>query len=39
MKTKHTALALMMAAAGLAGTAAHAQDKVKIGYISDMSSL
>ena len=39
MKTKYTALALMMAAAGLAGTAAHAQDKVKIGYISDMSSL
>ncbi|HRP20843.1 MAG TPA: ABC transporter substrate-binding protein [Alicycliphilus sp.] len=39
MKTNYTALVLMVAAAGLAGTAAQAQDKVKIGYISDMSSL
>jgi branched-chain amino acid transport system substrate-binding protein len=36
---KRTALAVMLAAAGLATGAAHAQDKVKIGYISDMSSL
>jgi len=35
---RHTALILSLAAAGLA-PAAHAQDKVKIGYISDMSSL
>ena len=39
MKTNYTALVLMVAAAGFAGTAAQAQDKVKIGYISDMSSL
>src|SRR6218665_1833359 len=32
-------LALMLGAAGLATTAAHAQDKVKIGFITDMSSL
>jgi len=36
---RFTPLALVLAAAGLAGGAAHAQDKVKIGYISDMSSL
>ena len=33
------ALALVLAAAGLATSAAHAQDKVKIGFITDMSSL
>ena len=38
MKSKLTALALMMAAAGLA-TSAAAQDKVKIGFTTDMSSL
>ena len=38
MKSKLTALALTLAAAGLATTAA-AQDKVKIGFITDMSSL
>ncbi|AVP58428.1 ABC transporter substrate-binding protein [Pulveribacter suum] len=38
MNTRTTALILALAAAGLA-TSAHAQDKVKIGYISDMSSL
>ena len=38
MKSKLTALALMMAAAGLA-TSAAAQDKVTIGFITDMSSL
>ncbi|SDM47128.1 amino acid/amide ABC transporter substrate-binding protein, HAAT family [Oryzisolibacter propanilivorax] len=38
MNIRHTALILSLAAAGLA-PAAHAQDKVKIGYISDMSSL
>ena len=38
MKSKLTALALMLAAAGLA-TSAAAQDKVKIGFITDMSSL
>ena len=38
MKSKLTALALMMAAAGLA-TSAAAQDKVKIGFVTDMSSL
>jgi len=38
MKSKLTALALVMAAAGLA-TPAFAQDKVKIGFITDMSSL
>ncbi len=38
MNMKLTALALTLAAAGLA-TGAHAQDKVRIGYISDMSSL
>ncbi|MBT9514544.1 MAG: ABC transporter substrate-binding protein [Acidovorax sp.] len=39
MKKQLTLLALMLAAAGLATTAAHAQDKVKIGFITDMSSL
>ena len=39
MKNKLTALALMLGAAGLATSAAHAQDKVKIGFITDMSSL
>ncbi len=39
MKRQLTTLALMLAAAGLASTAAHAQEKVKIGLITDMSSL
>ena len=39
MKNKLTVLALMLGAAGLATSAAHAQDKVKIGLITDMSSL
>ena len=39
MKNKLTALALMLGAAGLATSAAHAQEKVKIGFITDMSSL
>ncbi len=39
MKNKLTVLALMLGAAGLAMSAAHAQDKVKIGLITDMSSL
>ncbi|WP_024814491.1 ABC transporter substrate-binding protein [Acidovorax sp. JHL-3] len=39
MKNKLKALALMLGAAGLATSAAHAQDKVKIGFITDMSSL
>ncbi len=38
MNTRTTALILALAAAGLA-TSAQAQDKVKIGYISDLSSL
>jgi len=38
VNTRTTALILALAAAGLS-TAAQAQDKVKIGYISDMSSL
>ena len=38
MKKQLTLLALMLAAAGLA-TTAQAQDKVKIGFITDMSSL
>src|SRR4051812_40146608 len=37
MKRQLTTLALMLAAAGLASQAAHAQ--VKIGFITDMSSL
>ncbi len=39
MKNKRTTLALMLAAAGLATTAVHAQEKVTIGFITDMSSL
>ena len=39
MKNKLKALALMLGAAGLATSAVHAQDKVKIGFITDMSSL
>jgi amino acid/amide ABC transporter substrate-binding protein, HAAT family (TC 3.A.1.4.-) len=39
MKCKHTTLALMLAAAGLATGAANAQEKVVIGYVSDLSSL
>ena len=39
MKYKHTTLALLLAAAGLATGAVQAQDKVKIGFITDMSSL
>ena len=39
MKNQLKALALMLGAAGLATSAAHAQDKVKIGFITDMSSL
>ena len=39
MKNKLTVLAMMLGAAGLVAPAAHAQDKVKIGFITDMSSL
>ena len=39
MKNKLTALAMMLGAAGLMASAAQAQDKVKIGFITDMSSL
>lgn len=39
MKNQLKVLALMLGAAGLAASAAHAQDKVKIGFITDMSSL
>lgn len=39
MKNKLKVLALVLGAAGLATSAAHAQDKVKIGFITDMSSL
>ncbi len=39
MKNQLKVLALMLGAAGLATSAAHAQDKVKIGFITDMSSL
>ncbi|MFT3814199.1 MAG: ABC transporter substrate-binding protein [Acidovorax sp.] len=38
-KTQRTLLAIALATAGLASGAAHAQDKVKIGLITDMSSL
>ena len=34
MKNKLKALALMLGAAGLATSAVHAQDKVKIGFIT-----
>ena len=39
MKSKLTALAVMLTAAGLLAPAAQAQEKVKIGIITDMSSL
>ena len=39
MKNKLTVLAVMLSAAGLMAPAAQAQDKVKIGFITDMSSL
>lgn len=39
MKKPLKVLALMLGAAGLATSAAQAQDKVKIGFITDMSSL
>jgi branched-chain amino acid transport system substrate-binding protein len=39
MNAKLTALAMMLGAAGLMAPAAQAQDKVKIGFITDMSSL
>ena len=39
MKSKLTVLAIMLGAAGLVAPAAQAQDKVKIGFITDMSSL
>ncbi|WP_422843404.1 ABC transporter substrate-binding protein [Acidovorax sp. M2(2025)] len=39
MKHPYKVLALMLGAAGLATSAAQAQDKVKIGFITDMSSL
>lgn len=39
MKNQLKMLALMLGAAGLATSAAQAQDKVKIGFITDMSSL
>ncbi|MBS0293477.1 MAG: ABC transporter substrate-binding protein [Proteobacteria bacterium] len=39
MNTRLVTLAMALGAAGLMATPAHAQDKVKIGYISDMSSL
>ena len=39
MKNKLKVLALMLGVAGLATSAAHAQSKVKIGFITDMSSL
>ncbi len=39
MKRNPTTLALMLAAAGLVSPWAQAQDKVKIGFITDMSSL
>jgi len=39
MKYRLTALSLTLVAAGLASQAAQAQEKVKIGFITDMSSL
>ncbi|RYF00705.1 MAG: ABC transporter substrate-binding protein [Comamonadaceae bacterium] len=39
MKNKLTQLAVALGALGLAASAVHAQDKVKIGFITDMSSL
>ena len=38
MKNKLTVLAMMLGAAGLVAPTAHAQDKVKIGFITDMPS-
>lgn len=39
MKSKFTKLAILMGAAGLMVTTVQAQEKVKIGFITDMSSL
>ncbi|RYF00704.1 MAG: ABC transporter substrate-binding protein [Comamonadaceae bacterium] len=39
MKAKLTRMAMVLGAMGLAATAVQAQDKVKIGFITDMSSL
>src|SRR5690242_7851013 len=39
MKRQLTRIALTLAAAGLASHAAFAQEKVKIGFVTDMSSL
>ena len=39
MKKQLTTLALMLGAAGLMAPVAQAQDKLKIGFITDMSSL
>ena len=39
MKRKLTTLALMLSLAGLAAGTAQAQDKVRIGFVTDMSSL
>jgi branched-chain amino acid transport system substrate-binding protein len=39
MKNKHTMLVSVLVAAGFAAPLAHAEDKVKIGFITDMSSL
>ena len=39
MKIKLKTLALMLGVAGLATQAVHAQEKVKIGFVTDMSSL
>jgi branched-chain amino acid transport system substrate-binding protein len=39
MQHRLTALAFVLVAAGLASTAAQAQEKVKIGFITDLSSL
>lgn len=38
MKLKATPIALLLSIAGLAAPPAHAQDKVKIGFLTDMSS-
>ncbi|WP_295852463.1 ABC transporter substrate-binding protein [uncultured Xylophilus sp.] len=39
MRHRLTALSVLLAGAGLLSTAAHAQENVKIGFITDMSSL
>jgi branched-chain amino acid transport system substrate-binding protein len=39
MKAKLSTVALILCAAGFGASAAHAQNKVKIGFITDMSSL